>query len=65
MNVPQLVYCENCKKVVKYTAERLVRDGRAAVDIVCAECHWLVACFHETEYAPDAEPAENGAPREG
>jgi hypothetical protein len=51
IELPDRVYCDNCKAVVRY------RFG--GVDLCCEECHWIVATFHELKGAqpwiPDAD----------
>jgi hypothetical protein len=45
-----LVYCPGCKHTVRYAVDELpATDGNdhKAQDIVCPECYYIIATFHE------------------
>ena len=46
----EYVYCDNCKRVVSYKVDFLPANDRnlhGAQDIVCDECSFSIATFHE------------------
>jgi len=45
MNLPKAVHCDNCAKTVEYRADQVVRDGKSKVEIVCPDCHSVIAMF--------------------
>ena len=52
MSLPDRAYCNNCKKVVAYTAKRTDRDGKPVVYVTCPDCSWIIATFQENEFSP-------------
>jgi hypothetical protein len=45
-----LIWCRNCKKKVKWLLQELApseKNPNYAQDLVCSECAWLIATFHE------------------
>lgn len=54
------IYCPNCKAIKRLRRDYMVADGRNthdAEDLVCADCHFVIATLHASD-APLVPQAE-------
>jgi hypothetical protein len=53
----EFVYCPGCNQTVKYAIDLLpavnAQDHKAQ-DIVCPQCYYIIATFHERIHVPQA-----------